>query len=408
MMAYWCIPQVFFFVVFSVLGQILNAHRVFGPYAWAPIALNVVSVLGLGLFALIFPRENAAVGQWTPTMVALLCGTATLGVAVQSAILLPALRRIGFQFGFRGLKTTGRTAGLAFVGVLAGQAAYLVVSNVANLSGARLHDAGTVGASLNSLNNAYLVSLLPHGVLVVAISTSLFTQVSHSAASRDFDTVAADTVNSTSQIAFVSALFTTIFITSGTLIGSVLWNSPVIGSVLVLLSIGMTGFSQTYAMNRSALALRSGSSVLVTQTTVALITALSAGAALLVPVAMAVPVIATGISVANLVGGLVSTALVTRTLRKLGVQITTASLLRPQLSMTLSSIVVSSLGFAVVNTGIGIPENWWVRAGLLVTVVILTLLAVLTSAWLTNGGLARNWSRAIWKSMVRFVQRETQ
>ena len=30
--AYWCLPQVFFYGVYSVLGQVLNAHGRFGGY----------------------------------------------------------------------------------------------------------------------------------------------------------------------------------------------------------------------------------------------------------------------------------------------------------------------------------------------------------------------------------------
>lgn len=44
--AYWCIPQLFFYGMFALLGEILNARRVFGPYAWAPIVNNVVSIAG--------------------------------------------------------------------------------------------------------------------------------------------------------------------------------------------------------------------------------------------------------------------------------------------------------------------------------------------------------------------------
>src|SRR5690606_11869483 len=41
--AYWCIPQLFFYGMFALLGEILNARKVFGPYAWAPVVNNVVS-----------------------------------------------------------------------------------------------------------------------------------------------------------------------------------------------------------------------------------------------------------------------------------------------------------------------------------------------------------------------------
>ena len=43
-----CLPQVFFYGMFVLVGQILNSRGRFGPMMWAPIANNVISVLVLG------------------------------------------------------------------------------------------------------------------------------------------------------------------------------------------------------------------------------------------------------------------------------------------------------------------------------------------------------------------------
>src|SRR4051812_32075631 len=42
--ARFCLPQVFFYGMFALVGQVLNARRRFGPMMWAPIANNVVSI----------------------------------------------------------------------------------------------------------------------------------------------------------------------------------------------------------------------------------------------------------------------------------------------------------------------------------------------------------------------------
>src|SRR5690606_39613755 len=36
--AVWCIPQLFFYGMYTLLGQVLNARGIFGPYMWAPAA----------------------------------------------------------------------------------------------------------------------------------------------------------------------------------------------------------------------------------------------------------------------------------------------------------------------------------------------------------------------------------
>ncbi len=50
-LAYLCMPQVFFYGVFFLLGQVLNARDHFGPMMWAPpIANNIIQLLVLGLY----------------------------------------------------------------------------------------------------------------------------------------------------------------------------------------------------------------------------------------------------------------------------------------------------------------------------------------------------------------------
>ena len=57
-LAYWCMPQVFFYGVHVLAGQVLNARDRFGPMMWAPIANNVVSLAVLGVFALVFGQTR--------------------------------------------------------------------------------------------------------------------------------------------------------------------------------------------------------------------------------------------------------------------------------------------------------------------------------------------------------------
>ena len=38
--AYWCLPQIFFYGLYALIGETLNAKRMLGPYTWGPIAEN--------------------------------------------------------------------------------------------------------------------------------------------------------------------------------------------------------------------------------------------------------------------------------------------------------------------------------------------------------------------------------
>ena len=53
-------PQVFFYGVHVLAGQVLNARDKFGPMMWAPIANNVVSIVVLLVFWVVFGRTNTA------------------------------------------------------------------------------------------------------------------------------------------------------------------------------------------------------------------------------------------------------------------------------------------------------------------------------------------------------------
>ena len=41
--AYWCLPQLCFYCLYTLLGQVLNAHSRFGAFMWAPALANVVA-----------------------------------------------------------------------------------------------------------------------------------------------------------------------------------------------------------------------------------------------------------------------------------------------------------------------------------------------------------------------------
>ena len=95
--ARYCLPQVFFYGMFVLVGQVLNARGRFGPMMWAPIANNVIAVAVLVVYLLVFgPADGAEqVGGFTAGQELLLGLGSTLGIVVQFLILLPYLRAAG-------------------------------------------------------------------------------------------------------------------------------------------------------------------------------------------------------------------------------------------------------------------------------------------------------------------------
>lgn len=189
--AYWSLPQIFFLGLYTLLGEVLNARKSFGPFTWAPVLNNVIAIAMLGGFILIFGAYSTSGNphdHWSLGMISLLAGGATLGIAVQALILFFFWRRIGlrfrFDFGWRGvnLGSAGKAAGWTFGMLIATQIAGLIELNVSNSAGE-----GFAGSFV--MNNAWLIFMLPHGIIAVSIVTAYYTRMAehaHRGAVADF------------------------------------------------------------------------------------------------------------------------------------------------------------------------------------------------------------------------------
>lgn len=193
-----CLPQVFFYGLYTLLGQVLTAHNRFGMFMWAPGLANIVAIAGLVWLILTENTPAGKVSEWSPTMILVLGGSATLSIAFQALVLIPPLRATGLRFrpvwGLRGsgLGSASRMAVWAFIAVAIGQLGYLVNSRVLTGAVHRAEELGTQAAGLTSYANAYLLFMLPHGLVTVSLITALFTRLSHSAHDGDVPAVKAD------------------------------------------------------------------------------------------------------------------------------------------------------------------------------------------------------------------------
>ena len=183
--AYWCLPQIFFYGLYALIGETLNAKRVFGPYTWTPVANNIISIIGFLVFIALFGGNQNQVDVWDPSMIAVLGGTATVGIALQGALLLFAWKRTGltlrpdFRWRGVGLGQVGSLAGWTFLMVIAGQIAGLIQTRVVTAASGDHPSTALMMA-------AWLVFMLPYSIFAISIGTPYFTQIAeHAAAQRD-------------------------------------------------------------------------------------------------------------------------------------------------------------------------------------------------------------------------------
>lgn len=187
-LAYICMPQIFFYGLYALLGGVLNARSVFGPYTWAPVLNNVVAIIGLGAFLVLFGADGAGLvplAEWTSPRIGLLAGSATVGVAAQALILFVFWRKAGIRyrpdFTFRGvgLGSTFVAAGWILGNVIVEAVVGLVQSNVLTFAVAERLPGEVALVGNTGIATVFLIYALPHSIIAVSIATVYFTRFSH-------------------------------------------------------------------------------------------------------------------------------------------------------------------------------------------------------------------------------------
>ncbi len=191
MFAVICLPQIFFYGLYTILGQVLNAHGRFAGYMWAPALANIVAIAGLVWFQQAGFPTSAAPADWTPAMIAILAGSATLSIVVQALALLVPLRRIGFRYrpvwGIRGhgLGEVSTVAKWTFGSIVVSSLGFVVTSRVLTRATKLGEAAGDPVAGLAAFNPALLIAMLLHGLITVSLITALYTRLSEAASRGD-------------------------------------------------------------------------------------------------------------------------------------------------------------------------------------------------------------------------------
>ncbi len=265
--AYWCLPQLFFYGLYSILGEVLNSRSAFGPYMWAPVLNNIVALAGLVGLVLVFgadPTGARAVEDWSAGQIAMLAGSATAGVAAQALILFVAWKRIGMSlslnfkwrgFGLRpALKAASWSLGMVLVTQVGGLVQTIVASGAIS---ARAQNPAV--ASVAAAGIAWLVFMLPHSVATVSIATAYFTKMSTHVHENRMDLLKADLAAGLRSIALISVLATVAISVLAYPISRVFVGEfPAIislGNVIVALMLGLLPFSFVYMMQRAFFAL---------------------------------------------------------------------------------------------------------------------------------------------------------
>ena len=248
----YCLPQIFFLGLFTMLGQVANSRGSFGPLMWAPIANNIV---GIVIFAAVLYYSPAlTVATITDAQIQILGWGTTFAIVVQALILIPVVYRSGIRirpmWGIQGLGKSFTLAGWTLLYVFISQVGYLVTVNVATSAAVRsAKDGITTGVGVTPFSNAYLIMLLPYSIVTISIVTAMLPHLSRLAIDKKVDEVREQLVRAIRMVGVITVPSAVALLLFGPLITEVLFfgigseDSRYIGYVLSALSFGLVAFS---------------------------------------------------------------------------------------------------------------------------------------------------------------------
>ncbi|MGW9327099.1 murein biosynthesis integral membrane protein MurJ [Streptomyces koyangensis] len=390
--ARFLLPQIFFYGLFGIYGQLLNAREKFGAMMWTPVLNNVVLVAMfaayLGLMA-----APGRVEDITADQVRLLGIGTTAGVAIQALALVPFARAAGFRFRPRfdwrgnGLGRSVHAAKWTLLFVLANQVALTVVTNFANAADQELPQAG---AGYTAYTYAQTIWLLPQSIVTVSLVTALLPRMSRAVAEGRLGDLRADLTRGLriSGVVIVPTAF--LFLALGPQIAALLFAHGAadaasvrpLGHMLQAFGPGLIAFSAQYLLLRGFYAFEDTRTPFFMAAWIAGVNiALASACHVLLPARWAVVGMA-GAYTLSYLAGLALTALLLR--RRLGGRIGTGGLGRAYGKLLCAAVPAAGLGWAAARAvsgpgGPGTAKTWStavaLASGVLSTAVAYLLLA---------------------------------
>ncbi len=352
---YLCLPQIAFYGLYAVLGQVLNARGQFASFMWSPVLANLIQIAGLVWFLVVWGRQGDP-QLWTSEMVWVLAGSSTLGIVIQGIFLAIPLARGGFRFtprwGLRGhgLGSASRMVGWTLLALVIAQLGGLFVMRVMTMARNGAIDKTDV-LSVAARDYAFLIFILPHSLITVSILTALFPRMSRAVHDQDGDEMRALLRRGLSMPAVFIIPSSLALMVMGTpvvtvlLPGLALREARVVGQVLALMAIGTMAFGITTLQQRYCFAREDGRTNLGLQS---LLTCVQIGfgvLALVVPARWAVHTVGAGQSVANIVAAAAFLWVASRQMGGIGLR----HVWRLYVRLGLASLVAAGGAYAIIR-----------------------------------------------------------
>ena len=350
--AYLLLPEILFYGLAALIGAVLNSRGVFGPPAWAPVANNLVLIAVIGAYMLTPGRISLQPNLMGDVKLWVLGVGTTLGIVVQAAVLLPALRRSGFrwrwQWGWdRRLSSFGGLAGWVFLYVLAGQIGLVVTYRIAS---------ATAGGGVATYAYAWILLIVPYGVLGNSVLTALMPRISRASADGNIGAVVADLSLGTRMSALLLLPVSALFTVAGGQIATVLFSyghsdlaqADRLGQTLAASAFGLLPYAVVLLQLRVFYALDDARTPTVIM---ALMIVGKIGLSVLAPVLLSPQQVVVGLAAANsasfVIGAIVGQVWLWHRLGSLQTRAVASTVGR----ITLAAVLAAATGMAIIGVG---------------------------------------------------------
>lgn len=263
------LPQVFFYGLYTMLSQVLNARGHFAMPMFAPIANNVIAITTFAIFIGVAGTSAAADGVLTTDQVLLLGIGTTLGVIMQALILIPVLKRSGYlwrpRFDWRdsGLGKAAKLATWTVALVLVNQVTYLFFTRMAAQANVNASASDMVAAGITTYQKAHLVFMLPHSVITISIVTALLPSLSRVAHAGLLHQVGHDVARAMRVVFVLIVPIAAILFINGAAISVLLFGygaatpqqAALMGITVSMFMLGLPAFTLFYVILRGFYAL---------------------------------------------------------------------------------------------------------------------------------------------------------
>ncbi|WP_030373074.1 murein biosynthesis integral membrane protein MurJ [Streptomyces rimosus] len=323
--ARFLLPQIFFYGVYGIFGQVLNARGKFGAMMWTPVLNNVVLIAMFGAYVgLLTVPETVA--EITDAQVRLLGVGTTLGIALQALALIPYAREAGFRFRPRfdwrgtGLRKSANAARWTLLFVLVNLVSMTVVAHYATAADQELPKAGVGFSSYSYAQNIWG---LPQSIVTVSLITALLPRMTRAVAEQRLDDLRGDLSRALRVSGAVIVPAAVFFVAFGPEMAQLLYahgaasaeSAVPLGQMLQALGLGLIPFSAQSLLLRGFYAFEDTRTPFLLAVCISAVNiALATACHLLLPARWAVTGMAAAYAVAYAVGLLASAFLLRRRL----------------------------------------------------------------------------------------------